>query len=212
MLLAAHFKHTCMHALLSHSLPSQTYTNKTYPYTLTVFNTQECMHVCTHTYSACVHTCAYVHTCMCVCACVCTHVCIKHNLQNSLDQAWNWCHDNSVIISPTQTHSLTLPTKQMHPLLFFPLIFFTTHYRTLPLELPWTTNLLAHTLTVHQKKFHSLYASYLFAIIFTGISQVSLFILLTYWCHSIFLVISNLLLSKGHLLTRQVWMNLNYHP
>ena len=42
---------------------------------------------------------------------------VEHTLQKSLDQVSCWCDNNSMVISPKKTHSMTLSTRQKHQLL-----------------------------------------------------------------------------------------------
>ena len=42
---------------------------------------------------------------------------VEHTLQESLDQVSCWCDNNSMVISPKKTHSMTIATRQKHQLL-----------------------------------------------------------------------------------------------
>ena len=42
---------------------------------------------------------------------------VEHTLQESLDQVSFWCDNNSMVISPKKTHSMTIATRQKHQLL-----------------------------------------------------------------------------------------------
>ena len=42
---------------------------------------------------------------------------VEHTLQESLDQVSCWCDNNSVVINPKKTHSMTIATGQKHQLL-----------------------------------------------------------------------------------------------
>ena len=42
---------------------------------------------------------------------------VEHTLQESLDQVSCWCGNNSKIINPKKTHSMTIATRQKHQLL-----------------------------------------------------------------------------------------------
>ena len=41
----------------------------------------------------------------------------EHTLQESLDQVSCWCDNNSTVINPKKTHSMTVATRQKHQLL-----------------------------------------------------------------------------------------------
>ena len=42
---------------------------------------------------------------------------VEHTLQKSLDQVSCWCDNNSMVINPKKTHSMTISTRQKHQLL-----------------------------------------------------------------------------------------------
>ena len=42
---------------------------------------------------------------------------VEHTLQESLDQVSCWCDNNSVVINPKKTHSMTIATMRKHQLL-----------------------------------------------------------------------------------------------
>ena len=42
---------------------------------------------------------------------------VEHTLQESLDQVSCWCDNNSMVINPKKTHSMTIATRQKHQLL-----------------------------------------------------------------------------------------------
>ena len=42
---------------------------------------------------------------------------VEHTLQERLDQVSCWCDNNSVVINPKKTHSMSIATRQKHQLL-----------------------------------------------------------------------------------------------
>ena len=46
---------------------------------------------------------------------------IRSNMQDSLDQVSNWCHNNHMVINPIKTKSMTIATRQKHQLSPLPL-------------------------------------------------------------------------------------------
>ena len=39
---------------------------------------------------------------------------VEHTLEESLDQVSCWCGNNSKVINPKKTHSITIATRQKH--------------------------------------------------------------------------------------------------
>ena len=63
---------------------------------------------------------------------------VEHTLQESLDQVSCGCHNNSTVINPKKTHSMTIATRQKHQLL------------------PLSLDLLLHGVNVEQVAEHRL--------------------------------------------------------
>ena len=81
-----------------------------------------CVCVCL---TVCMTMCACMTECVCVTVCLRDCVClfgkdimqVEHTLQESLDQVLCWCDNNSMVIDPKKTHSMTIATRQKHQLL-----------------------------------------------------------------------------------------------